>query len=116
MSLHKMPDGRKIFPLVDRITDEDKKALGLELDKLETSHTRIDTKTTPGTSPRFGEFVLVGAVMTGDYRPPKMGEWYISGAIPEAYRQPREGATIPARIATLVKYKTETIIKVTVIP
>jgi hypothetical protein len=24
--------------------------------------------------------------MTGEFRPPKAGEWYISGAIPEAYK------------------------------
>lgn len=25
------------------------------------------------------------AVTTGEFRPPRKGEWYISGAIPEAY-------------------------------
>lgn len=30
------------------------------------------------------------AVRTGEKRPPMKGEWYISGAIPEAYRAPND--------------------------
>lgn len=43
------------------------------------------------------------AVLTGERRPPRKGEWYVSGAIPEAYRMPGEGSTIEHRIARIVK-------------
>lgn len=33
------------------------------------------------------------AVMTGEFRAPKKGEWYISGAIPEAYLAPNDLAS-----------------------
>lgn len=29
---------------------------------------------------------VVRAVMTGQYRPPRAGEWFLSGACPEAYK------------------------------
>jgi hypothetical protein len=35
----------------------------------------------------------VRAVKTGEFRPPKAGEWYLSGAIPEAYRAPNNLST-----------------------
>ena len=33
------------------------------------------------------------AIATGDFRPPKKGEWYLSGAIPAAYRAPNDLST-----------------------
>jgi len=30
---------------------------------------------------------------TGEFRPPKKGEWFISGAIPEAYQAPNDLST-----------------------
>jgi len=30
------------------------------------------------------------AVLTGEFRPPKKGEWYLSGAIPGAYQAPND--------------------------
>lgn len=42
------------------------------------------------------------AVATGEYRPPKSGEWYLSGAIVEAYYAPNDLSTdyAIARIVT----------------
>lgn len=40
------------------------------------------------------------AVMTGEFRPPRKGEWYISGAIPAAYRA-RNDLSTPYHIAIL---------------
>jgi hypothetical protein len=44
------------------------------------------------------------AERTGEYRPPRAGEWYVSGAIPEAYRMPGD-STIPQHIARLVRVR-----------
>jgi hypothetical protein len=38
---------------------------------------------------------------TGEFRPPKRGEWYISGAIPEAYLAPND-LTVSYHIGVLV--------------
>lgn len=38
----------------------------------------------------------------GEFRPPRSGEWYLSGAIVEAYRAPNDLST-PFHIATLVR-------------
>lgn len=41
------------------------------------------------------------AVRTGERRAPRKGEWYVSGAIPEAYRAPND-LTIEHQIARIV--------------
>jgi len=33
------------------------------------------------------------AKLTGEFRPPLKGEWYLSGAIPEAYKAPNDLST-----------------------
>ncbi len=40
------------------------------------------------SGPRDGRFVR--AITTGEKRPPKQGEYYLSGAIPVAYRAPND--------------------------
>jgi hypothetical protein len=55
----------KVYPVADRLTRADLEALG---------------------NPSYG----VGAVLTGEKRPPRKGEWYLSGATPEAYRAPND--------------------------
>lgn len=49
----------------------------------------------------------VKAQMTGEFRPPKAGEWFISGDIPGAYRAKHDFST-PYNIAKLVRVKTVT--------
>ncbi len=44
------------------------------------------------------------AVLTGEKRAPKKGEWYLSGAIPEAYRAPNDLSTA-YHILALVKVR-----------
>jgi hypothetical protein len=44
------------------------------------------------------------AERTGEYRPPRAGEWYVSGAIPEGYRAPND-LTMPHAIARLVRVR-----------
>ena len=45
------------------------------------------------------------AVATGERRPPKKGEWYLSGAVVEAYHVPNDLAT-PFSIARIVQVET----------
>ena len=45
------------------------------------------------------------AVGTGEFRAPKKGEWYLSGALVTAYRAPND-FTSPYMIAKLVQVKT----------
>ena len=49
----------------------------------------------------------IHAILTGEKRPPVKGEWYLSGAIPEAYRAVEDLST-PYQICKLVKTRTET--------
>lgn len=49
--------------------------------------------------------VLRYALSTGEFRPPKKGEWYLSGATVEAYYAPNDLST-PYHIARLVERKT----------
>ena len=55
----------------------------------------------------------VRAIRTGEFRCPKKGEWYVSGAVPEAYMAPND-LSMEFHIAKLVKVKT-TIVENTVI-
>jgi hypothetical protein len=50
------------------------------------------------------------AKRTGEFREPKAGEWYLSGAIVTAYRAPND-LTQKFHIATVVKIKRETVIR-----
>jgi len=44
----------------------------------------------------------VGAVATGEFRPPKAGEWYLSGTLAGAYRAPNDFDS-PYQIARLCR-------------
>lgn len=58
----KIPFRNRVFRLVDRPTKKERERLG------------VSSKFSLGVRP------------TGEFRPPKAGEWYLSGAIPEGYR------------------------------
>jgi hypothetical protein len=47
------------------------------------------------------------AVRTGEYRPPRAGEWYLSGCYVEAYRAPNDLST-SYHIAKLRRYRVKT--------
>ena len=51
------------------------------------------------------------AISTGTIRPPKKGEYYLSGAIPEAYRAPND-LTVSHHIARIVRIKIEQVISI----
>jgi len=90
----------KLYPVMDSLAPNDYKALGL-------------TKS-PFFLPSSGVGVAgVMAVRTGEKRSPRKGEWYLSGAVVEAYRAPNDLAT-EFHIAKLVKTRTET--KTVIVP
>jgi len=92
--------GKTVYPLAEHVLFSGEVAMLGVIAKYHPTwiHEYQDIKT--------AQAVRVGAVRTGEKRPPKAGEWYISGAIPEAYRQPHDG-TSPQIIARLIKYRTE---------
>jgi hypothetical protein len=62
-----------------------------------------------GDNPSINERESLGfkpgaAVYTGEKRPPRKGEWYLSGALVEAYRAPND-LTAAYHIAQLVRAK-----------
>jgi hypothetical protein len=65
----------------------------------------------PDGSHNNNSLIKIGAIRTGEKRPAKAGEWFISGAIPEAYRMPND-STVTQTIAKLITYRLETVVKV----
>lgn len=57
----------------------------------------------------------VQAVKTGEFRNPKRGEWYLSGAIPEGYKAPNDLSS-PFHILKLVKVEVQTVVTEKVLP
>lgn len=96
----------KFYPVMERVPFEDRERLNLPA-KSEDGVQRI-------YAPIAGMGVNgVHAVWDGNPpRCPKKGEWYLSGAVIEAYRAPNDLST-PYYIANLVRTKTErkTVIK-----
>lgn len=89
---------RNIFyPLGDTPTKEELASIGAS---------KIDY----GTYLRVRDGLHVSIMARDAYqdRPPLKGEWYISGAIPYAYRAPND-LTIEYSIARLVMVETETV-------
>ena len=89
-----IPEGH-LYPVSDPLTP-------FELDKLDITHDDI------GTIHREVRAVRAG----GKERPPKKGEFYLSGAIPAAYRAPNDLDT-PYLIARIVRVETYTSYKIT---
>ena len=75
------------YPIADRLNAMERESLGL------------DPKDFNKPLPQGQRIV---ARRTGNYREPKAGEWYLSGAIVEAYRAPNDLST-PYHIARLVR-------------
>ncbi|RLC88675.1 MAG: hypothetical protein DRJ03_02020 [Chloroflexi bacterium] len=67
-----MTGNSKLYELVDTPTKEELERCGLR-----------------GRSALFLKRYL-RAKLTGEFRPPRKGEWFLSGAIPEAYRAPND--------------------------
>jgi len=67
---------RKTYPLANRIPREQLNAL------IRKVH---GPSPTLGTEATIGPTTYIRAVKTGEKRTPRQGEWYLSGAIPNAY-------------------------------
>jgi len=67
----------KFVECVGHITIADRAELGID------GRLNLIYNTTPDGK-------LVRAVMADSFRPPKAGEWYLSGCIPAAYRAPND--------------------------
>ena len=80
---------KTLYPLADRPKMADLEILGLKPNKL------------------LGQ--RVKAIYTGEKRPPRKGEWFLSGGIIEAYRASND-LNVPYHIAKLVKTKTVEVI------
>jgi hypothetical protein len=95
---------QKLYPVVDRIDFEQREKLGLPKDW------------TGFTLPSLGIHAKdIAAIRTGEYRKPRKGEWYLSGAIVEAY-QAKNDLDTPYQIAKLVKTKTTTKTETVIVP
>lgn len=57
----------------------------------------------------------IRAVKTGEFRNPKRGEWYLSGAIPEGYKAQNDLSS-PFHILKLVKVEVRTVVTEKVLP
>ena len=81
----------KLYPLGDRPTRKECEVLGLD-PETERAIWKVES--------RKGQYAR--AVRTGSKRPPHKGEWFLSGAIPRAYRAPND-FSVAYHILRLVK-------------
>ena len=94
----------KYYKLADRPRTADLEKLGVTWSKFAGE---IDGHKVNWLNPfQVGHIGLV-AIFSGEKRPPQAGEWYISGAIPDAYRAPND-LTSSYHIAKLVLVETVT--------
>ena len=90
----------KTYRIYDRIPRDTLRCLGIPVDTFVQPWANISY----GGQVR-GTDIALKAVMTGEYREPKQGEWYISGAVPEAYLAPND-LGMKHHIAKLAKVRT----------
>lgn len=84
---------QQFYPVRDRLSVDEVKALGL-----------LSTE-----SWKFHEDVR--AIVTDEFREVKKGEWYLSGAVPEAYKAQGDSLT-KFRICRLVRIRTRIITEI----
>lgn len=84
---------RKNYKLGDRPSLSEREALGFGREEF------------PWINPFRPNCSGLVAVKSGEKRPPRRGEWYLSGAIPEAYKAPNDFRQ-SSHILTLVRVET----------
>jgi hypothetical protein len=99
----------QFYPLADHMTGADWEKLGLN--NLSLDERRKKSSLLKSLGSYSGD---IRAISTGEKRMPKKGEWYLSGAVVEAYRAPNDLNT-EFHIAKLVNTKTETTVVTTII-
>jgi hypothetical protein len=99
----------KFYPVADRLERADREALGLT-----NQETRGPLPSVGQPATVTGQNRDVKAVYAGEKRPPRAGEWYLSGARPAAYRAPNDLSSA-YHIARLVLTETETVTRIKVI-
>jgi len=82
----------KLYPLADWPTLTEKRKLGFTPEELSGARQQPD----------------ICAVLTGQKGRPKRGEWYLSGAIPQAYRAPND-LPMEFHMLRLVRVKERTV-------
>jgi hypothetical protein len=92
-----------VYPIADTLSLEDWEKLGIPpVDSRHLGYHQVVVE---------NENYRLGAIKIGEKRPPKAGEWYLSGAIPEAYRSKAD--QFPAfPIVRLVLFQLETLVKI----
>lgn len=88
---------QKHYPLGDYLSLAERNALGMQ-----EKQALIGLSQAAPSAP--GQRAL--AIDSGEYRPPRKGEWYLSGAVVTAYRAPNDLET-PYHIARVVLVKYE---------
>ncbi len=88
----------KIYPVMDPLNKVDAKLLGVGYNCINQFQKCL--KSQEANAP----IVFIGAVNTGEFRRPKKGEWFLSGAVGEAYRAPND-VSKDYYIGKLVKFK-----------
>jgi len=88
----------RLYPIYNRMTLAEAKALGFDSPPV--------VLTSLGISPRD-----VHAVRTGEFRKPRKGEWYLSGAIPGAWKAPND-LSYDFHICRLVRTRTRTVTEI----
>ena len=88
----------KFYPIADRITRADAEALGVKRSEVSGPLPSFE-----GMAGRIAgrQDLNVCAIYSGHRRPPRKGEWYLSGARVAAYRAPNDLSS-EYHIATLV--------------
>ena len=90
----------KRYQLGDRVSLEERQQFGLSFKEANR----------PSYCRASKDGFYLRAIKTDSFREPKKGEWYLSGAIPKAYKAPND-LGIRFRIMKLTKVKKETIVK-----
>lgn len=80
-------DKNKFYPIDDRLNPKDLQNLGLRPLDISVNGGLRNGRLEPT---RHGKNKKIMARMTGKKRCPKRGEWFLSGAIIEAYRAPND--------------------------
>lgn len=101
----------KIYPTGDTISNDDLISIGVKPLNIDR---RLSLTYGKGVLVADGKLIKMGVIKTDEYRNVKKNEWYISGAIPTAYRAPND-LGMKFRIGKLIKYEEKVYTKYTIL-